>query len=93
MNIRCWATLAVRCFGLYQLIVSGTTVLWTLLNYSMSLVGMPPGQSRPLDGEPLGRAILYSVIWLAAAVLMLVFSDSIIRWIARVPRESPDKTA
>lgn len=91
MTVRAWATLAVRCFALYHIFVNGVYILWQI--GARIIGGGTTMRGIPESGPELVSTLLFSTLYMAMAAVLLALSDGIIRWIARVPGESPDKPA
>lgn len=91
MTVRAWATLAVRGFALYNIFVHGSYLIWQI---GARIIGGGNTLRGVADSGPeLASALLYPAVCIALSVVLLIVSDGLIRFIARVPGESPDKPA
>jgi hypothetical protein len=87
MNTRAWATLIVRLGGLYITVHYGLTVLYWLALWARR--GFSAGDvdwTRDLGTKPID-ALMWPGMLAAAGIMVLIFSDGIIRWVSRVPGE------
>ncbi|MFT3685241.1 MAG: hypothetical protein QM783_10005 [Phycisphaerales bacterium] len=93
MDIRSWATLLIRCFGLYHLITSGATIFWYCTQRLATASGAVPAATNRYSEEPLFQLVLYPIVWCGISLLLLAYSDGLIRWLARVPGDAANKAA
>jgi hypothetical protein len=91
MDTRGLATLLVRCFGVYHLITSGATIVWYCSQRLAVSAGAVPAITNRYSDEPLFQLLLYPIVWCGISIALLMYSDGLIRWIARVPSETPPK--